>query len=897
MNAELLYTSAPQGLKQGSRGFCTVLSTVGMPLNLATKLESLSGYRHLYPSGTPDASKNPVGFSHLRFTVGGRPISVISRISDYGLDYSQRTNKLAHHIVVDAPMPSCGPAALLAEPGVMRNHWDGQCANIPSPPALPDLSTEPQICRKWEAITGDAGWGGVVADAWLSTSPRPVFIIFAEHQSDELLGLIKESIALLPPNKRWQATFGTYVTTLPPDVDCRVRCVVAGSDEARMAIARGTVIDFTTNLGQPSTDNSVEAARNGFFIGRISQNTTAIFDSDSEEINKAAKNNLITERDDDEYTLDSDFNLETPFGTLLPPTPPKVSNGKRNSYESFTQPKTTSRTQYTRSSVLLAGAIALLFVFLAIVILSKRLENIERLEKIASKTNELDVTSEHSITKAASPAPDNSGVLPGSKPFPSNDPPASTSNDGIKHGNNTLAVESKQPLAIPSEKPDTAPMSSSKGKISFSKIHLIPSEPVLKIIQKDGEERRLPLLSAIPGSMFEASLRYDSDNQEDINIFDALIKDEGNLKWTWLFSTNNGNDWTERAAGNFSFIEISKADQSSTKIKLKVDLLDLKDFELESEKEKLEVFFKESICSKGVIDIDINDLIKQGDGLSLKPAFPPFLPEHFDVGFLPINPSGKRQNRHSYEISYRDLISVAKSSGAELEFFAMWDSLTKDIEKINTDRDKLKEAFDRTSRHFRKLCLDSGEIHENLAREKDFFIWGKNLLKEYGEGAISDIGLQSDWGVEPLKAWFDFMQNQKKLDVSKLQAGQRSLVLMHNFAVDSFQMYWIETGKSNPHYAKLLLDVIKRKTDMVGLLISMQDRTYDFPVPLSGIGIFENAAGKKRFLADCSLWFSFKVLPFQSKLITPTLSSFLAPYANAPPLSATSSQAIDPDGE
>jgi len=112
MNAELLYTSAPQGLKQGSRGFCTVLSTVGMPLNLATKLESLSGYRHLYPSGTPDASKNPVGCSHLRFTVGGRQISVLSRISDYGLDYSQRTNKLAHHIVVDAPMPACGPAAL-----------------------------------------------------------------------------------------------------------------------------------------------------------------------------------------------------------------------------------------------------------------------------------------------------------------------------------------------------------------------------------------------------------------------------------------------------------------------------------------------------------------------------------------------------------------------------------------------------------------------------------------------------------------------------------------------------------------------------------------------------------------------------------------------------------------
>jgi hypothetical protein len=328
MNAELLYTSAPQGLKQGSRGFCTVLSTVGMPLNLATKLESLSGYRHLYPSGTPDASKNPVGFSHLRFMVGGRQISVLSRISDYGLDYSQRTNKLAHHIVVDAPMPACGPAALLAEPGVMRDHWDGQCANIPSPPALPDLSTEPQICRKWEAITGDAGWGGVVADAWLSTSPRPVFIIFAEHQSNELLGLIEESIALLPPSKRWQATFGTYVTTLPPDVDCRVRCVVAGSDEARMASARGTVIDLTIKQSEPRLNNAVDAARMGVIIGSDPNkiNNSTQFDEPKnatvQKINEHAQDQNI----EMELSLDSEYSLEDPKFNV----PPQLNRNLKN---------------------------------------------------------------------------------------------------------------------------------------------------------------------------------------------------------------------------------------------------------------------------------------------------------------------------------------------------------------------------------------------------------------------------------------------------------------------------------------------------------------------------------------------------------------------------------------
>ncbi|MFN8709125.1 MAG: hypothetical protein ACK50J_20770, partial [Planctomyces sp.] len=45
MVEEIIYTSSEKGLKQGSRGFCTVVSTSGMGLNLAERLESMSGYR------------------------------------------------------------------------------------------------------------------------------------------------------------------------------------------------------------------------------------------------------------------------------------------------------------------------------------------------------------------------------------------------------------------------------------------------------------------------------------------------------------------------------------------------------------------------------------------------------------------------------------------------------------------------------------------------------------------------------------------------------------------------------------------------------------------------------------------------------------------------------------
>ena len=249
MSVELLYTSSAQGLKQGSRGFCTVLSTAGMPLNLATRLESLSAYRHVFPPSHPDAAQNPVSFSHLRINVGGRPLSILSRISDYGVDYSQRTNKLAHHVVLEgADLVAAGPAWVMSQPTIMRSQWDGQCATPGGGPTVPPGNQSPRVCLRWSGLGSDAGWGGVVAEAFAQPPGKPLWIIFTLAQSAELLGLINESIALLPIEQRWQATFSTYATNLPPDADCKVRCVLAGTDDARLAPARGKVIDVSKPL-------------------------------------------------------------------------------------------------------------------------------------------------------------------------------------------------------------------------------------------------------------------------------------------------------------------------------------------------------------------------------------------------------------------------------------------------------------------------------------------------------------------------------------------------------------------------------------------------------------------------------------------------------------------------
>lgn len=124
-------------------------------------------------------------------------------------------------------------------------------------------------------MTGDAGWAGVIANAWLQPPGKPVWIIFSESQSSSLLSMMVEATALLPENRRWQATFSTYCTNLPPDVDCRVRCVVSGSEEARMAIARGLVVDLTKPMPQAVDSPATQSARTGHTIGVESSKTSS----------------------------------------------------------------------------------------------------------------------------------------------------------------------------------------------------------------------------------------------------------------------------------------------------------------------------------------------------------------------------------------------------------------------------------------------------------------------------------------------------------------------------------------------------------------------------------------------------------------------------------------------
>ena len=264
MIQELLYTSAPRGLKPGSRGFCTVLSTQGMAAPLASALEGLSGYKPLYPHGHKDAGLNPIVHAHRIVQVAGRRITVLSRVADYGLDYSQRSNKIAHHLVLDpGDRPSAGPAWLLGQPGWMRTDWEGEPRIIPSREPPPNGDRPPGVCREWEARTGDAGWAGVLAEAFLDDPERLAFLVCPVALDP--LPLLEEAISLLPAEKRWDVTFNTYVTGNLRGAICNWRCVLEDSAEAHQSRrhVRALRIDLTSSLSAASGGALVELARTG----------------------------------------------------------------------------------------------------------------------------------------------------------------------------------------------------------------------------------------------------------------------------------------------------------------------------------------------------------------------------------------------------------------------------------------------------------------------------------------------------------------------------------------------------------------------------------------------------------------------------------------------------------
>lgn len=267
MIMELINTSAPRGLKAGSRGFTTVAQTKGMPAWLSETLERLSGYRFVAEVVGSDTERNPIVYRHARLARGSESYSVLSRIAPCPTDYSGRSNRIAHHLVLDArEQVKAGPAWLVGRDDLFRSEWNEEPRMLDPLRNRPDADLKPARCRAWQRATGDAGWAGETLRRWLRRPDQPLYV---RHLAGcEMLELLAEAAALLPSDLRWKLTFQTCVTDdVPTGVTCALRCVpqIAGVRTDIRGIAAHNTLDLVTRVA-PADSEYAEKARRGELI-------------------------------------------------------------------------------------------------------------------------------------------------------------------------------------------------------------------------------------------------------------------------------------------------------------------------------------------------------------------------------------------------------------------------------------------------------------------------------------------------------------------------------------------------------------------------------------------------------------------------------------------------------
>ena len=311
MTHELILTSVAQGLDPKDRGFCPIAANSEVSPRVVGHLTALSGYQYLITESGDLSTLSPVAYFHL--ILPGGLEHVLSRVAGAGTDYQGQPNAIAHHVVIERVECSAeSPAWHLALPGFHFSEWNAPPIRFKRGRPIPTLTNPPSLTRRqqiarqhrwldphkmaltgfvdtesesfhaavqrndeqivlavppttpcpvWKELTGDPGWGGVLAET--AYTGQPVVLIYNPEQN--ILPLYVEALALLPEFLAWRVTFCTYFTELPGEIPCQWKGVIAGSDEVKPLVRdlNNLVIDLTVPMGDALSGRYVDFARLG----------------------------------------------------------------------------------------------------------------------------------------------------------------------------------------------------------------------------------------------------------------------------------------------------------------------------------------------------------------------------------------------------------------------------------------------------------------------------------------------------------------------------------------------------------------------------------------------------------------------------------------------------------
>jgi|GEM_PF-2073785 len=265
MPQQLIYTSAPRGVIAGRSGHCTVARSAAMRDALMLQLEKLSYYQHLSLAG---GQERPIYCCRILDLRGSR-YHVLTRICDAGLDFTGRTNFIAHHLAF-APEEireySSPPAILRAWPGWAKA-WNKEPELFDKEDwtSLTEIPNAAMPARNWQQITGDAanGYGLLEARAGLA-------LRVDDLTDEQVLALFAESFELLElrdPRRdfratAWQCTFTTSMQEQDNPADFRWRCLHSDNPAANRFAGPDTRALSEVRV-QRMTDTETLLARGG----------------------------------------------------------------------------------------------------------------------------------------------------------------------------------------------------------------------------------------------------------------------------------------------------------------------------------------------------------------------------------------------------------------------------------------------------------------------------------------------------------------------------------------------------------------------------------------------------------------------------------------------------------
>ena len=267
MAQELVYTSVPKGLDPRRTGFCTVAMTRGMSPYMVKQLEGLTAYTPVFMHYDVNSSYNPPSIFHYQISDGKKNYELLARVSDCGLDYTKRSNKIGHFILISSEERaklSEGPSCLFSD-RLFMTEWNGEPQYFPAERTLNCANIASTKAVAWEKATGDAGWASWLAESYLAEPDKPCFVIFDPLRHLNLQALVSESLMLLPQNRRWDVTWNTYLSALSAGLSCNWRFCIGNPDLLRSIGCQNNakVLDLRQRLGMAGNTALSQSARTG----------------------------------------------------------------------------------------------------------------------------------------------------------------------------------------------------------------------------------------------------------------------------------------------------------------------------------------------------------------------------------------------------------------------------------------------------------------------------------------------------------------------------------------------------------------------------------------------------------------------------------------------------------